>query len=72
MVGVRGCWLGCPGFTKKRNKIWSKIYVIIQGIIMHYLDFQSFPSPFTIQKFYLKYTKEILKNTKENIDQRDF
>ena len=39
---------------------------------MHYLNFQSFPSPFSIRKLHLKYTKEILKNTKENIGQRDF
>ena len=67
-----GCWLGCPGFTKKLTKIWSKIYVIIKGTIMHYLNFQSFPTPFTIWKLHLKYTKEILKNTKEIIGQRDF
>ena len=32
---------------------------------MHYLNFQSFPSPFSIPKLHLKYTKEILKNTKD-------
>ena len=64
--------LGCPGFAKKLTKILSRIYVINQGKIMHYLNFQSFPSPFTIWKLHLKYTKEILKNTKEIIGQRDF
>ena len=39
---------------------------------MHYLNFQSFPSPFTIPKLHLKYTKEILKNKNKNIGQRDF
>ena len=39
---------------------------------MHYLNFQSFPSTFSIWKLNLKYTKEILKNTKENIGQMDF
>ena len=38
---------------------------------MHYLNFQSFPSPFSIPKLHLKYTKELLKNTKENIGQWD-
>ena len=63
--------LGCPGFTKI-TKIWSKMYVMIYGIIMHYLNFQSFPSPFSIPKLHLKYTKEIVKNTKENIGPWDF
>ena len=54
------------------TKMWSKIYVIIQGIIMKYLNVQSFPSPFSIPKLHLKYTKEILKSTMENIGQRDF
>ena len=34
---------------------------------MHYLHFQSFPSLFSIPKLHLKYTKEILQITKENI-----
>ena len=39
--------------------------------MMHYLNFQSVLSPFSIPKLHLKYTKEILKNTKENIGQSD-
>ena len=39
---------------------------------MHYLNFQSFPSLSSILKLNLKYTEEILKNTKENTGQLDF
>ena len=39
---------------------------------MHYLNFQRFPSPFYIPKLHRKYTKDILKNKKSNIGQKDF
>ena len=39
---------------------------------MHYPNFQSFPSPFSIRKLHLKYTREILKNTKEKSGDRIF
>ena len=58
------CRLGCPDFPKSWQIIWSKKYVIIDGKLKHYLNFQSFPSLFSIPKLHLKYTKEILKKYK--------
>ena len=46
-------------------------YVSILYIKIRYTKVQSFPIPFTIPTEHLKYTKEILWNTKENIGQRD-
>ena len=63
-INIRVSW-----FSKNWQIIWSKKYVIIYGKIMHYLNLQSYPS---IQKLHLKYTMEILKNTKKDIVQSFF
>ena len=60
-----GYTLGCPNNHSSQGFHVPLKHVIMYGIIMHYLNFQSFPSPFNIRKFHLIYTKEILKNTRE-------
>ena len=59
------CWVGCPNIHSSQGINVPLKYVIMYGIIMHYLNFQSFPLPFTIRKLNSKYTKEILENTRE-------
>ena len=62
---VRECPLGCPNIHSSQGINVPLKYVIMYGIKMHYVNFQSFPFPFTIRKLHSKYTKKILKNTRE-------
>ena len=66
-----GCPLGCPVLHKSWTNTPKMKYASILYIKIRYNKLQSFPTPFTISTEHLKYTKEILWNTKENISQSD-
>ena len=65
MQKVQQYSLGCPTLLKSQKMsrlIQDPIYL---GILIGNLKGQSFPTSSSIRIFTMKYTKEILKNTKE-------